>query len=140
MAAAQRHQFSGEDPWASVDAAISNDLFFADHFPMQLAQIKVTAPDGSAGTIEHGVTARYRSTFDVHLTQPGTWRIGTESTNVMGSFKVNGGVERRVAWRRPGMGGPGGPCPGGPGGPGGGRPPIEMVDSRPSPPTPPISS
>jgi hypothetical protein len=62
---------------------------------MQLAQIKVTAPDGSAGTVEHGVTARYRSTFDVHLTQEGTWRIGTESTNVMGSFKVNG-VEKRV--------------------------------------------
>jgi hypothetical protein len=39
MAAAQRHQFSGEDPWVSVDAAVSNDLFFADHFPMQLAQI-----------------------------------------------------------------------------------------------------
>ena len=40
--------FSGEDPWVTVDAAISNDLFFADHFPMQLAQVKITAPDGTA--------------------------------------------------------------------------------------------
>ncbi|WP_343609519.1 DUF4198 domain-containing protein [Novosphingobium sp.] len=129
--------FSGEDPWASFDAAISNDLFFADHFPMQLAQIKVTAPDGSAGTVEHGVTARYRSTFDVHLTQEGTWRIGTESTNVMGSFKVNG-VEKRVGRGRGGP--PPGAMPGGaprpagegrgPGGPGGegGRPNIETVE------------
>lgn len=141
--------YSDEDPWASVDAAVSNDLFFPDHFPMQLAQVKVTAPDGTPGKIEHGVTARYRSTFDVHLTQPGTWKIGTEGFNVMGSFKVDG-VEKRVG-RRPGppagaMGpggpggegrGPGGPAgegrgPGGPGGegrgPGGpGGAPVETV-------------
>lgn len=111
--------YSGEDPWASVDAAISNDLFFPDHFPLPLQQIKVTAPDGTPGQIEHGITARYRSTFDVHLTQPGTWKIGTESMNVMGSFKVDG-VEKRVG-RRPG------PPPGamGPGGPG--RPAVESV-------------
>lgn len=136
--------FSDQDPWATFDAAISNDLFFADHFPMQLAQIKVTAPDGSAGTIEHGATGRYRSTFDVHLTQEGTWRIGTESTNVMGSFKVNG-VEKRVGRGRggppPGMMPGGAPRPAGegrgpggegrgPGGPGGegGRPNIESVE------------
>lgn len=130
--------YSGDDPWASVDAAVSNDLFFPDHFPMQLAQIKVTAPDGTPGKIEHGITARYRSTFDVHLTQPGTWKIGTEGFNVVGSFKVDG-VEKRVG-RRPGPppgamgpGGPGGPGgegrgPGGPGGPvDPGRAPIETV-------------
>jgi len=103
--------YSGDDPWVSVDAAVSNDLFFPDHFPMQLGQIKVTAPDGTAGAIDHGVTGRYRSTFDVHLSQPGTWRIGTESFNVMGSFKVDG-VEKRVG-RRPGP-------PAGAGGPAGG--------------------
>jgi len=134
--------YSDEDPWASVDAAISNDLFFPDHFPLQLGQVKVTAPDGTPGKIEHGVTARYRSSFDVHLTQPGTWKIGTEGFNVMGSFKVDG-VEKRVG-RRPGPpagamgpGAPGGPGgegrgPGGegrgPGGPGGeGRPQLETV-------------
>lgn len=116
--------YSGEDPWASIDAAVSNDLFFPDHFPIQLAQIKVTAPDGKAGPIEHGITARYRSTFDVHLTQPGTWRIGTEGFNVMGSFKVDG-VEKRVG-RRPGPpAGAMGPV----GAPGGapGRAPVESV-------------
>ena len=121
--------YSDEDPWASVDAAVSNDLFFPDHFPMQLAQIKVTAPDGTPGKIEHGVTGRYRSTFDVHLTQPGTWKIGTEGFNVMGSFKVDG-VEKRVGRRPgppPGAMGPGGPGGEGrgPGGPGGA--PVETV-------------
>jgi hypothetical protein len=41
--------YSGDDPWVSVDAAVSNDLFFPDHFPMQLGQIKVTAPDEPLG-------------------------------------------------------------------------------------------
>lgn len=118
---------SGQDPWVSVDAAVSNDLFFPDHFPMQLQQIKVTMPDGKPGKIENGVTGRYRTVFDVHLTQPGTWRIGTESVNVMGSFKVDG-VEKRVGRRPgppPGAMGPGG-APGGEGrGPGG--PQLETV-------------
>lgn len=120
--------FSDEDPWVSVDAAVSNDLFFADHFPMQLTQVKVTAPDGTPGKLENGVVGRYRSVFDVHLTQVGTWRIGTESTNVGGTFKDHG-VEKRVGGRRgPPQGGPGGmpgmaqggqPRPMGQGAPGG---------------------
>jgi hypothetical protein len=118
---------------------------------MQLAQIKVTAPDGTPGKIEHGITARYRSTFDVHLTQPGTWKIGTEGFNVMGSFKVDG-VEKRVG-RRPGPP-PGAMGPGGTGGPGGegrgpGGPAVRVIRAArrlkpwlwtPFPPMPPISS
>jgi len=129
---------SGEDPWVSVDAAVSNDLFYPDHFPLAVAQVKVTAPDGTPGQIENAATGRYRSVFDVHLVKPGTWKIGTESVNVMGSFKVNG-VEKRVGRRpgpppgapgMPGAGRPGGegrgPAGGPPGGPAGG-PPVETV-------------
>jgi uncharacterized GH25 family protein len=110
---------SGDDPWVDVDAAVSNDLFYPDHFPLQLSQVKVTQPDGSEGKLEHGVTGRHRSTFDVHLTQEGTWRIGTASSNIMGSFKVDG-VEKRVG-RRPGppagaFGPNGGPAGGAPAG------------------------
>jgi hypothetical protein len=113
---------SGEDPWVDVDAAISNDLFYPDHFPLQLGQVKVTQPDGSEGKLEHPMTGRHRSTFDVHLTQEGTWRIGVSGVNIMGSFKVDG-VEKRVG-RRPGppagafgpAGGPNGAPNGAPGG------------------------
>jgi uncharacterized GH25 family protein len=116
---------SGDDPWVDVDAAVSNDLFYPDHFPLQLSQVKVTQPDGSEGKLEHGVTGRHRSTFDVHLTQEGTWRIGTASSNIMGSFKVDG-VEKRVG-RRPGPpAGAFGPNGGPAGGPNGG-PAVETV-------------
>lgn len=85
---------SGTDSWVTVDAAVSNDLFYFEHVPMRTDGIVVTQPDGSAGKIENAATGKYRSTFDVHLTQPGTYRIANASTNVMGSYMLNGKQER----------------------------------------------
>jgi hypothetical protein len=102
--------FSGAEGWVSFDAANSGDLFFADHRPGNLDQIKVWAPDGTPGKLQNGTTLRRRTVFDVQLDKQGTWRIGTQSANVMGSFKING-EERRV-------GGRGGPPPGAPTAPG----------------------
>lgn len=85
---------SGDDSWVTVDAAISNDLFYFEHFPMPTDGIAVTEPDGSTGRIENAAKGRYRSTFDVHLTKPGTYRIANVSTGVMGSYMLNGKQER----------------------------------------------
>ena len=91
--------FSGTDGWVTVDAAVSNDLFFFDHQPLRLDGVKVWQPDGSEGTLQNGATGRYRSVFDVKLDKPGTWKIGTQMSAVMGSFKVDG-VEKRLGGRR----------------------------------------
>ncbi|MDR7155643.1 putative GH25 family protein [Sphingobium xenophagum] len=85
---------SGDDSWVTVDAAISNDVFYFEHFPMPTDGIAVTEPDGSTGKIENAAKGRYRSTFDVHLTKPGTYRIANVSTGVMGSYRLNGKQER----------------------------------------------
>ena len=85
---------SGKDSWVTVDAAISNDLFYFEHFPMRTDGITVTQPDGTTGKIENAATGKYRSTFDVHLTQPGTYRIANVSTGIMGSYTLNGKQER----------------------------------------------
>jgi hypothetical protein len=98
--------FSGTDSWATIDAAVSNDLFFFDHQPLRLDGVRVWQPDGSEGKLQNGATGRYRSVFDVELDKPGTWKVGTQMSSVMGSFKVDG-VEKRV-------GGRGGPRPGQP--------------------------
>ncbi|MEG3158926.1 DUF4198 domain-containing protein [Sphingomonas sp. LB2R24] len=90
--------FSGTDGWVTVDAAVSNDLFFFDHQPLRLDGMKVWQPDGSEGMLPNGATGRYRSVFDVKLDKPGTWKIGTEMSAVMGSFKVDG-VEKRIGGR-----------------------------------------
>lgn len=120
--------FSGTDSWVTVDSAVSNDLFYADHQPGRLEVVKVWQPDGTPGTIQNGATGRYRSVFDVKLDKLGTWKIGTESSGVMGSFKVDG-VEKRVGGRGgppPGAGGPqgaGGPAPAAPR-----QPPLTVAD------------
>jgi len=114
---------SGTDGWVTVDAAISNDLFYADHNPMQTDNIKVWTPDGTPGAIQNAYKGQYRSVFDVKIDKPGTWRVGTMDSNVGGSFKLNG-EEWSVGRRRGPPGGMGAMGPGGPGagGPPGGRP------------------
>jgi len=103
--------FSGTTSYVTVDAASSNDLFFADHRASSLETIKVWAPDGTPGAIENGASGKVRSTFDVKLDKPGTWKIGSQNSSVMGSFKLNG-EERRVGGR-PGAMGAGGVVAGG---------------------------
>jgi uncharacterized GH25 family protein len=112
---------SGTDNWVTVDAAVSNDLFYPDHFPMPTESVQVWQPDGSTGAIQNAAKGRYRSTFDVQLDKPGTWKIGTASSNVSGSFKLNG-EDWTVGRRRgPPQGAPGQP-PRAEGGEGAGRP------------------
>jgi len=100
--------FSDTSSWVTVDAAVSNDLFFFDHQPLRLDGVKVWQPDGSEGVLQNGATGRYRSVFDVRLDKPGTWKIGTQMNAVMGSFKVDG-VEKRLGRRGPPQ--PGAPAP-----------------------------
>ncbi|WP_294138441.1 DUF4198 domain-containing protein [Sphingomonas sp.] len=101
--------FSGTDSWATIDAAVSNDLFFFDHQPLRLDGVKVWQPDGSEGKLQNGATGRYRSVFDVELDKPGTWKVATQMSAVMGSFKADG-VEKRVGGRG-GLPRPGQPAP-----------------------------
>jgi len=84
---------SGTDNWVTVDAAVSNDLFFFDHQPIRVAPT-VLQPDGTEGTVENHAVGKFRATFDVHLTQQGTYRIGVVNRGVFGSYQLNG--ERKM--------------------------------------------
>lgn len=89
---------SGTDAWISIDAGASNQVFVADHAALGLDNLVITAPDGS--TIEPANTMRgqYRSTFDVHLTKPGTYKIASVSSGMSASYSLNGETRR---WRGP---------------------------------------
>ncbi|HEX6000088.1 MAG TPA: DUF4198 domain-containing protein [Hyphomicrobiaceae bacterium] len=113
---------SGSDPWVTVDAAISNDLFYFEHFPMRLKgigtpppsamrgggkgpsrraglappELVITAPDGTRAEAENGAVGRYRTTFDVHLTKPGTYKMAVVNESLFASWK-EGSETRR--WR-----------------------------------------
>lgn len=87
---------SGSDPWVTVDAAVSNDLFYFEHFPLRLDNLSVSAPDGSPAKAENQSTGRYRSTFDVHLSAPGTYKLAVVNNGLLASYKENGQTKR---WR-----------------------------------------
>jgi uncharacterized GH25 family protein len=87
---------SGTDKWVTVDAAISNDLFYFEHFPMKLDNLVTIGPDGAPAKVEHSNTGRYRSTFDVQLTQPGTYKFAVVNNSMFASYEENGETKR---WR-----------------------------------------
>jgi uncharacterized GH25 family protein len=80
---------SGDDVWVTIDAAVSNDLFYFEHQPLR-GDPKLLAPDGSTLEVENKATGRYRTTFDVHLTQKGTYKVAIVSEGVFGSYMLNG--------------------------------------------------
>ena len=86
----------GPAPVVSVDAAISEDLFEFDSFPLVLDALRVTAPDGSAVATDARIEARRRVTFDLKLAQKGTYRIAGVTDTAMASWKVGGETKR---WR-----------------------------------------
>lgn len=87
---------SGDNAWVTIDGAISNNLFFPDHRPMQIAQISVTAPDGKAVQIANATVGQYRTTFDIKLEQKGTYRIAQANTGLNASYKEGAETKR---WR-----------------------------------------
>lgn len=89
--------FSGTEPWLTVDAAVSNDLFYFDHVPLRLDELTITAPDGSTVQSENGATGKYRSVFDVDLKQEGTYRVAIASNGLFASWEEADGKRKR--WR-----------------------------------------
>lgn len=87
---------SGTDAWVGFDAGMSNGVFIPDHAAMNLTGLVITAPDGSTAQPENMIRARYRSSFDLHLTQPGTWKIANAMSGVMATYKLDGEEKR---WR-----------------------------------------
>jgi uncharacterized GH25 family protein len=84
------------DQWVTVDAAVSNDLFYFNHRPLRLDALTITAPNGSKVTPQNASTGMYRSTFDVHLEQSGTYRLGVLNRGLFASYQENGATKR---WR-----------------------------------------
>jgi len=87
---------AGTDPWITVDAAVSNDLFYFNHVPIRLDNLVITAPDGSTVQPQNPSTGKYRSVFDVQLTQQGTYRLAVVNSGLFGSWEENGQPKR---WR-----------------------------------------
>jgi len=84
------------DQWITVDAAVSNDLFYFNHVPLRLDSLVITAPDGSKIAPENAHTGKYRSVFDVQLKQNGTYKVAIVNQGLFASYEENGARKR---WR-----------------------------------------
>jgi len=87
---------AGADPWITVDAAVSNDLFYFNHVPLRLDNVVITAPDGSQVQPQNGATGKYRSVFDLQLAQQGTYRLAVLNSGLFATWDENGAPKR---WR-----------------------------------------
>ena len=73
--------------WVTVDAAVSNDLFFFNHVPLNVEGLVVAAPDGTAVPPRNLQRGQLRTVFDLELRQPGTYRIAVRNSALFASYK-----------------------------------------------------
>lgn len=74
-------QLSAENSWVSFDAAISNTIFHADHFPMGLSAVQALSPSRKKVELQNQQTTKYRSVFDIELAEQGTYKVATASSS-----------------------------------------------------------
>lgn len=91
---------SGDAPFITVDAAISNTLFHPDHVAMGTDGITVTTPSGGQLELLNATRGKYRSTFDLELLEQGTYRIASASDGLRAFWRDADG--NRKMW--PGRG------------------------------------
>jgi len=91
---------SGDSAWVGFDAGSSNGVFIADHAPLRLSPqtLSVLTPDGSTGVVANLMQGAYRTTFDVNIDRPGTWKIANASAGMNAAWVLNGTPGR---WRGP---------------------------------------
>jgi len=86
----------GKEPWVTVDAAVSENLFDFDANMLKLDGLVVTGPDGAPAQAENVFSGKLRSVFDVKLAKPGTYKIALVNESISASYKLNGETKR---WR-----------------------------------------
>jgi uncharacterized GH25 family protein len=82
--------------WVAVDAAMADDLFSVNQAAMPVESLAVTGPDGQAVAPQNPYKGRTRSSFDLELRAPGTYRIAVADSMVMARWEEDGKPKR---WR-----------------------------------------
>ncbi|HLO93049.1 MAG TPA: DUF4198 domain-containing protein [Burkholderiaceae bacterium] len=90
---ANSYQVNGKEAVVSMDAAVSESLFVFER-ALKLEQILITAPDGSRLEAQQRTAARHRESFELRLTQDGTYRVSHVQLVLMGSYALDGQTRR----------------------------------------------
>lgn len=82
--------------WVAFDAATADDLFHVNQGMLPIDSLEVTGPEGQAVAPQNVAKSRTRSSFDLELRQPGTFRVTVADTMVMARWEEDGKPKR---WR-----------------------------------------
>lgn len=85
-----------DEAWVTFDAAVTNDLFYFNHRPLSVANLVVATPDGRALTPQNAHEGKWRSTFDLQLPAPGTYRIAIPTDGLLASYEDAKGEKKRA--------------------------------------------
>ena len=84
--------------WITVDAAVSNDLFYFNHQPLRIENnLRIIGPDGGAVEAANLNTGKFRTTFDVNLTASGTYKLAMVNNSLQATYEADNGERKR--WR-----------------------------------------
>lgn len=87
------HTVVSEAQWISVDASVSNDIFYPDR-AYSLERLQVTGPDGKTAETDHLLEMHRRSVFDVNLAATGSYRIALPGHFFLAFFEQDGERKR----------------------------------------------
>jgi uncharacterized GH25 family protein len=82
--------------WVAVDAAMADDLFSVNQGAMPIDALVVSGPEGLSVAPQNVAKGHSRTTFDLELRQPGTYRIAVAEDAVMARWEEDGKPKR---WR-----------------------------------------
>jgi uncharacterized GH25 family protein len=82
--------------WVTFDAANSDDLFSFNQGAMPVDSLSVSGGDGAAVTPQNVAKGKTRSSFDLELRAPGTYRVAIAGDMVMARWEEDGKPKR---WR-----------------------------------------
>lgn len=73
---------ASDQPWVTIDAAISNEIFHLDYRPMGADMIHAAGPENSKPELTNIFTGKFRSHLDMQLTESGTYKVYTASKGI----------------------------------------------------------
>jgi hypothetical protein len=68
------------EAWVTIDGAVSEGMFVADHMPLRMEGLTVTDPDGVTAPAPAATVGKFRSSVDLRLPKNGTYRITLATT------------------------------------------------------------
>lgn len=85
---------SGNRSWVTFDAATSDQAFAPNLRPLPLDTIQVFDPEGQKVEPQTPTMGKLRTSFDLQIAKPGTYKVASVSTAVLASWTENGEVKR----------------------------------------------